>query len=162
MGGKKKDPTWAPLNPVMQDYYNQIRNPNPQFQQAQQTLGDTAAGKYLYGGEGFNAALEAAKNKIIPDVESRFARGGRFGGGLNQAAEAAGIGDAFANLYGQERGLQQQAAMGLPSVSNLSLYSPLLSATSGMEPQYPGSKIARTLGSALAGAVAGGLGGRSL
>ena len=163
MGGKKQNPTYAPLNPQMQDYYSKVQGSydqaNPQLQQAQQLYGDTAAGKYLYGGEGFNAALQAAQNKIIPDVESRFARGGRLDSGLARAAEVGGIGDAFANLYGQERGLQQQAGAALPGLSNMSQYanyaSPMLGALANQQPIYPGSKGAGMLGGAIGGAQLG-------
>lgn len=76
---------------------------NPLLGQAQTEIGKTVAGDYLYGGPGFDAAYNAARNKIIPDVESRFAAGGRGGSGLAKTAEASALGDAFAGLYGQER-----------------------------------------------------------
>lgn len=151
-----------------------------EFQTAKERLGETSGGKYLYGGEGFNAALEAAKNKIIPDVESRFARGGRLQSGLARTAEASGIGDAFANLYSGERRLQEEATGKLPQLSEaerlvqqnkydipyerLKRYADLISGLPGGtesrgesygSPQYPGSKGASTLGGALGGASLG-------
>lgn len=67
-----------------------------------------ASGEYTYGGEGFNAALEAARNKILPQINSRFEQSGRFGSGLSRQAEASAVGDAFAGLYNQ--GLDRQLA----------------------------------------------------
>lgn len=72
-------------------------------------LQDTAQGKYLYGGEGFNNAFNAARNRITPMVQGAFESAGRFGGGLGQEAETGALADAFAGLYGQERGRQQMA-----------------------------------------------------
>lgn len=74
---------------------------------------DTLSGKYGVGGEGFNAAFEAAKNKIIPGVESRFASGGRLHSGLARTAETGSLSDAYASLYNEERKRQQEAAGGL-------------------------------------------------
>jgi len=82
-------------------------------------LDRTLKGDYLYGGSGFNAALDAAKNKIIPDVEGRFAQSGRYGSGLARTAEASGIGDAFAGLYGDERNRQMDAARIAPTVADM-------------------------------------------
>lgn len=100
----------------------------PQQQQAvtqAQSLGQTGAttaeqtarGDFLYGGPGFNQAYQAAANRILPQVNSQFARAGRSGSGLAQTAQTQALADAFAGLYGQERGLQQQAAMNLPSMA---------------------------------------------
>jgi len=76
----------------------------------------TARGDYLYGGQGFNQALDAASRRIIPQVNSQFARSGRSGSGLAQTAMAQALSDSFAGQYGQERGRQQQAAMASPGL----------------------------------------------
>ncbi len=70
----------------------------------------TARGDYLYGGDGFNAAYDAASRKIIPQVDSAFERSGRTGSGLAQTAKTQALADAFAGQYGQER--QNQLAAG--------------------------------------------------
>lgn len=83
--------------------------------EAQRTL----AGDYLYGGEGFNAALEAATAQITPQISGQFARSGTYGGGLHQASQAREIGRAFAGLYGDERQRQMQALGMAPSIEQL-------------------------------------------
>lgn len=83
-----------------------------------QQLEDTARGNYLYGGPGFNAAMQAASDRIIPQVSSLFSSSGRLGSGLAQEAQTRALSNAFADLYGQERGRQvgaAQAASGLRS-----------------------------------------------
>jgi len=82
----------------------------PRTQQHNQTLG----GDYLYGGQGFNAALDAAHNKIAPMVQGQFEAGGRYGSGLAQEAETSALANAFAGQYGQERA-NQMHAMGMAS-----------------------------------------------
>lgn len=68
----------------------------------------TTRGSYLYGGEGFNQAVDAASRKILPQVDSAFESSGRFNSGLAKTAQTQAIADAFASQYGQERGLQEQ------------------------------------------------------
>ena len=70
---------------------------------ANQQLMSTIQGDYLYGGPGFDAAFNAAANKIIPQVQSGFNRGGRLNSGLARQAETSALADAFANQYSQER-----------------------------------------------------------
>lgn len=79
-------------------------------------LDATMRGDYLYGGPGFNAAYQAAANKVIPQVNSAFSGAGRSGSGLAQTSMAQGLGDIFAGQYGQERGRQMQALQLAPSV----------------------------------------------
>lgn len=82
----------------------------PRVDQWNQTL----QGDYLYNNPGFNAALGAAHNRIAPMVQGQFESGGRYGSGLAQEAETSALADAFAGMYGQERGNQMQA-MGMAS-----------------------------------------------
>lgn len=91
---------------------------NPLLGQAESALGDTISGKYLYGGEGFNAALDAAKNKILPEITSQFSKYGRSGGGLEKTAEVQALGDAFAGLYDKERDRQLKAGAMVPDFMN--------------------------------------------
>jgi len=79
----------------------------------------TLRGDYLTGGEGFNAALNAARNEIIPKVQSEFAARGRTGSGLAQTAETGAIGDAFSKLYEQERENQLRAGALAPGVDEM-------------------------------------------
>ena len=69
----------------------------------------TIAGEYLYGGEGFNAALDAASRKILPNVKSSFGTSGRTSSGLAAPAMTQAVGDVFAGMYGQERQHQENA-----------------------------------------------------
>lgn len=77
----------------------------------------TLNGDYLYGGDGFNAALDAARNRILPDIQSRYAQGGRFGSGLGREAEARALADSFASQYGNERQNQLRAMLFAPQAA---------------------------------------------
>ena len=85
---------------------------SPLLPAAQEQNLATMRGDYLYGGPGFNAAFDAARRAITPQVQGAFERAGRFGGGLAQEAETRALADAFAGLYGAERG-RQMTAMGM-------------------------------------------------
>lgn len=78
----------------------------------------TARGDYLYGGDAFNAAVEAAQRQAMPGVLSAFGRAGRDGG-LAQTAMAQAFADPFAAQYGNERTRQLQAAQILPGMALL-------------------------------------------
>lgn len=80
------------------------------------------SGSHMYGGDGFNAALQAATNKILPQVSSSFEGSGRLNSGLADVAKSQAIGDSFASLYGQNQ-QNQLAAAGLGSQSNQALMS---------------------------------------
>ena len=75
---------------------------------AMQNYQGLMGGDYLYGGEGFNQALEAAGRQIQPQVASMFGRSGRNQSGLADVAATQQLGDVFAGMYGQERGRQMQ------------------------------------------------------
>jgi hypothetical protein len=77
----------------------------------------TLNGNYLYGGDGFNAALQAANNKIIPMVQSTFNQGGRLNSGLAQQAQTQALADAFASQYGDERNRQMQSMLFAPKAA---------------------------------------------
>ena len=78
----------------------------------------TARGDYLYGGEGFNAAVDAAYRAGCPSAV-QFRRDGRDDGGLAKTALAKAFADPFAMQYGDERARQQAAQFGLPQLSLL-------------------------------------------
>ena len=63
----------------------------------------TLQGDYLHGGQGFDAAQQAASNRIIPQVTSAFNSSGRMGGGAGQSELTRQLGDSFAGLYDNER-----------------------------------------------------------
>lgn len=77
-----------------------------------EALAAQARGDYLYGGEGFNNALQAAMDQIQPQVQSRFGLSGAGGatGGLAQTAFNQGTSNAFAGLYDQNLNRQMGAA----------------------------------------------------
>lgn len=78
-------------------------------------LNKTIAGDYLYGGQGFNAALDAAKRKILPEIAGSYARAGQYGDSSRRELEQTqALGDVFAGQYGQERTNQQRAQQLLP------------------------------------------------
>lgn len=85
----------------------------------QNMYADTMGGGYLAGGQGFDRAFQAASNKILPQVDSSFARAGRFGGGLSQTAQTQALGDAFAGLYNDERSRQTQMAALSPQIDQM-------------------------------------------
>lgn len=78
---------------------------------------NTLSGNYLYGNPGFNAAFEAAANKITPMIQSGFNRGGRLHSGLAREAETRALADAFASQYGNERQNQLKAMLFAPQAA---------------------------------------------
>ena len=85
---------------------------------AQNNAAATLRGDYLYGGPGFDAAFGAASRRILPQVDSAFNRGGRYGSGLAQTSQTQALGDIFAGMYGQERNNQMQAMGMSPILAN--------------------------------------------
>ncbi len=67
----------------------------------------TVNGDFLYGGDAFNASVDAATRRIMPQIDSAFEKSGRFNSGLAKTAQTQAIADSFANQYGQERQLQE-------------------------------------------------------
>jgi len=90
---------------------------SPLMGQNRSFLEGTLKGDYLYGGEGFNKALDAATNYITPRVDSTFASRGRSGSGLAAEAKTSAIADAFAKQYGEERANQMRASTMAPAVA---------------------------------------------
>lgn len=90
---------------------------SPVMRAMQEQLRGTLGGDYLYGGPGFDRAFQAAQNRIIPQVTSQFAKGGRYGSGLAQTAMAQALGDAFANQYAQERQNQMRSMLFAPQAA---------------------------------------------
>ena len=82
-------------------------------------LQGTAAGDNLYGGAGFNAAIDASMRRAMPQIASTFSRSGSGGlkSGLAQTAIEQAHADAFAGQYGQERSNQLNAANSLNSLA---------------------------------------------
>ncbi len=111
------------MNPYLQQYQQMLAGRGQSgagFEQAgRQQLEDTLGGKYLYGGEGFNKAVEAAQRQVMPQVQSAFAKQGAFGGSLNQEALTSAMTDAFARQYGQERQLQMGALGQVPGMQGV-------------------------------------------
>lgn len=82
---------------------------------ARAALERTASGDFLYGGEGFDQAVDAALRRVTPGVLSTFGSAGAGGatGGLARTAIAQAGLDAFASQYGDERSRQLSAAQAL-------------------------------------------------
>ena len=124
---------------------------SPVLQQAQQAyqqslggIGATAGGSFLGANPYQQAMMQAAtrpleqqfSNQVLPQIASLYSRAGRYGSGamqnaLGQATESYGraLGDITSNIAGQqfqqERGLQQQAQLGLAQLASAapSIYS---------------------------------------
>jgi hypothetical protein len=107
---------------------------------ANQQLTDTLEGDYLYGGDAFNAAFDAASRRIIPQVNSMFANSGRTGSGLAQTAMTQALGDSFANQYGQERNNQMTAAAQAPQMAQLDYLDPMKLAEVGSQREALGAE----------------------
>jgi len=82
------------------------------------TLRSTAGGDFLFGGDGFNAAVDAAVNAATPQILSTFGRAGAGGStsGLAQSAIGQSAVDAFAREFSNERRNQLGAANSLASI----------------------------------------------
>lgn len=104
-------------NQALQMQAQRAQNGSPLVGAAQNSLQNTLNGNYLFGGPGFNAAFQAAANKINPMVSSQFSGAGRLHSGLADVARTQALGDAFAGLYGQERNNQMQAASMAPQLA---------------------------------------------
>lgn len=90
---------------------------SPVQKSANQELINTLNGNYLTGGAGFNAALDAARNRILPDIQSRYNKGGRYGSGLAREAEAKALADSFSSQYDSERQRQLQSMLFAPQAA---------------------------------------------
>jgi len=79
------------------------------------TLQNTANGDFLFGGQGFNEAVQAAMRSAQPGIASMFGGAGRGGatGGLAQSAIGQSAIDAFARQFSGERANQLGAANSL-------------------------------------------------
>lgn len=108
--------TYAAFSPQTQQALNLTEQRalagSPLMGSTNEQLLNTINGNNLFGGPGYNEALQAAQNQILPGIQSRYAKGGRFGSGLGRAAEAQALGDVFAQQYGAER-QNQMRAMGM-------------------------------------------------
>lgn len=80
----------------------------------------TAGGEFLFGGEGFDAAVQAALNQALPQIASSFAGAGAGGStsGLAQTAVGQAATDAFARQFAQERANQLSAASALSQLGS--------------------------------------------
>lgn len=115
--------TVVPFSPETQTAMNmqtmRALNGSPLQFAANDQLTSTLNGDYLYGGQGFNAAIDAATRKILPAVNGTFEAAGRGRSGLADVAKTQAISDAFANQYANERTNQQRAMMFAPQVANM-------------------------------------------
>lgn len=114
-------------------------------QQTRDTLEATARGDFLFGGEGFDAAVEAAVRAAQPGIISAFGRAGAGGatGGLSRTAIGqAGI-DAFARQFGDERGRQMSAAgtLGSLGLQDVGQRADIASTLSGLDLSQRGQEL---------------------
>jgi len=115
--------TYANFSPeqeqAMNMQANMARAGTPGVMDAINANAATARGDYLYGGSGFNAALDAAQRRIQPQVQSMFGKFGRSNSGLANIGMTQALADSFASQYGQERANQMNAIGMLPQMANL-------------------------------------------
>ena len=80
--------------------------------ESREALLSTARGDFLFGGEGFDAAVDAATRAALPQIRSVFGRAGAGGAasGLAQTAVGTAAADAFARQFADERTRQLAAA----------------------------------------------------
>jgi len=83
---------------------------------AMQALESTARGDYLYGGDGFDQAVQASIRAAAPGILSTFGGAGRGTGGLAQTAFQEVASDAFADQFSAERQRQLAAASALNAI----------------------------------------------
>ncbi len=85
---------------------------------------NTMNGDYLYGGQGFNAALDAAQRRIMPSIRAQATQAGQYDDSSGRdLAMTQALGDSFANQYGQERQNQIATANMVPQIQQ-SMYMP--------------------------------------
>jgi hypothetical protein len=113
--------TYANLSPQTEQALNLTEQRalagSPVSRGMQNQLTDTLNGNYLYGNPGFDAAFQAAANKITPMVQSEFNRKGRLHSGLAREAETRALADAFASQYSNERQNQIKAMLFAPEAA---------------------------------------------
>jgi hypothetical protein len=111
----------SPFNADQQAAFNLARQATGQggaIPTALNALQQTAAGDFLFGGQGFDAAVDAAMRQAQPHILSTFGAAGRGTGGLAQTAMSQAATDAFARQFGQERQNQLTAAQLLPRIAS--------------------------------------------
>lgn len=89
---------------------------------AQGQVMDTLGGKYMAGGEGYDAYLDSLMSSVRPAVDSQFAAAGRTGGALRSEALGRGIGRGMAPLYDAERSRMMQASSLAPQLAREDYY----------------------------------------
>lgn len=113
--------TYADFSPQTEQALNlteqRALSGSPVQRSANQQLMQTLGGDYLFGGEGFNQAFDAAQRRITPQVQSAFNKGGRLNSGLARVAETQALGDAFASQYGKERENQIRSMLFAPQAA---------------------------------------------
>lgn len=124
---------------------------------AQEQALSTARGDFLFGGQGFNEAVDASVRAAQPGILSTFGGAGRGTGGLAQQAIAQSSADAFARLFSQERSRQTEAASRLPGLGLLG--SNILSSIGGQQQNQAQRELSAPINAqqSLFGSALGGL-----
>lgn len=98
--GQTFAPFSAPTEEALRATEARATEGSPLMRDANYLMRDTIRGDFLpkenYDAD-FNRSYEAARNTILPDIQSRFARSGRYGSGLSREAEARALGDVYAS-----------------------------------------------------------------
>lgn len=98
--GQTFAPFSAPTEEALRATESRAMEGSPLMRDANSLMRDTIRGDFLptenYDAD-FNRSYEAARNTILPDIQSRFAKSGRYGSGLSREAEAKALGDVYAS-----------------------------------------------------------------
>jgi hypothetical protein len=148
-----------------------LQQPNAGLEAANKSLTDTAGGKYLdiatnpQWQDLSRQITEKYQNTIQPTTNAQFSRAGAMGVG-NSAWEqflgqqqtdlSRGLATGAANIYGNERGLQQQASLAMPNFQTQALTQ---LPNAALTAQGYGRNVANTQlqsGAGLLGAIRGG------
>ena len=130
---------------------NLMTQQNPALQQAQNTLSDTAQGKYLNQnpwldtmfGTAASKVTDTFNNAVMPSLNATFGQAGRTGSGAHAmaAGDASGqlsdslyrmANDVYGGNYQAERDRMVNSASGLTSVSGQNLTNQMAGANLGM------------------------------
>lgn len=110
----------AQTNTALNNLYMYGQQPGGLLNDANKYFSDTVNGIYVNQNPYTAGLLKQQSDAIRQGVDSSFATGGRYGSGAHADVLGNKIGDAstqlLSDVYGKERGLQQQAALAAPAL----------------------------------------------
>lgn len=94
------------INQAQQMMAQRAQRGSPLLAAGQEGLMSTIQGDYLPGGARYNPMTEAIRREVMPSIDTRFGRAGRFGSGLHKIGLGQAITDRLAQGMEAERGRQ--------------------------------------------------------